>query len=77
MWRVWGRTEIRTRFWWGNLKGVYHLEHLGVERTIIFKDGSEKKNERTTGFANWEKFAITRIRWRNARTPTGKERAAS
>jgi len=24
-------------FWWGNLKGIYHLEHTGIVGGIILK----------------------------------------
>jgi hypothetical protein len=26
-----GRREIRTGFWWGNMKGKEHLEDLGID----------------------------------------------
>jgi hypothetical protein len=32
-----GRGEVHTRFWWGNLKEVSHLEDQGVDRRIILK----------------------------------------
>jgi hypothetical protein len=34
---AWGRGEVRTRFWWGNLRGKDHLEGLDVDRRIILK----------------------------------------
>jgi hypothetical protein len=30
-----GRQEMRTGFWWGNLKERNHLEDLGVDGSII------------------------------------------
>jgi len=27
---IWERREIRTGFWWGNLRGKEHLEDLGI-----------------------------------------------
>jgi len=30
-----GREEVRTVFWWWNLKGTDHLENLGVDGRII------------------------------------------
>jgi hypothetical protein len=26
----WGRRDIHTGFWWGNLRGKEHLEDLGI-----------------------------------------------
>jgi hypothetical protein len=37
MWRLWGRREMHTGFWWGNLKFRDHLENLGVDGRIILK----------------------------------------
>jgi hypothetical protein len=38
MWRVGGRGgEVRTEFWWGDLKKGDYLEEVGVEWTIILK----------------------------------------
>jgi hypothetical protein len=34
---VWGRGEVHTGFWWGNLRGRDHLENLGVDGRIILK----------------------------------------
>ena len=35
MWHVRQTGEVRTEFWWGNLKGPQHLEGLGVDRIIL------------------------------------------
>ena len=33
---IWGREEVHTGFWWGNLKEVDHLGDPGVDdRTIL------------------------------------------
>jgi len=38
---VWGRQEVRTGFWWENLRERVYLEELGVDwrmiRKFIFK----------------------------------------
>jgi len=37
MWRVWGREEEYTGFWWGNLKERDHLGETGVDGGIILR----------------------------------------
>ena len=37
MWHVWGRGEVYTGLWWGNLKERDHLEGLGVDGRIILR----------------------------------------
>jgi hypothetical protein len=34
---VWGRGELHTEFWWGNLREGDHLEDPGVDGRIILK----------------------------------------
>jgi len=34
---VWGRKEMHTEFWWGILKEIGQLEHLGVGRAVTLK----------------------------------------
>jgi hypothetical protein len=34
---VWGRGEVHTGFWWGNLRERDHLEDLGIDERIILK----------------------------------------
>jgi hypothetical protein len=37
---MWGRREVYAGFWWGNLRGRYHLEDPGIgERMILKWDG--------------------------------------
>jgi len=35
MWPVWGRGEVHTGFWWGNLREIDHLEDPGIDGRII------------------------------------------
>ena len=37
MWRVWGRGEVCTGFWWGNLGERDHWGDPGVDGRIILK----------------------------------------
>jgi hypothetical protein len=37
MWHAWGREELLTGFWWGNLREREHLEDLGADGRIILK----------------------------------------
>jgi len=37
MWRVWGRGEAYTGFWWENLRERDHLEDPGVGGRIILR----------------------------------------
>jgi hypothetical protein len=37
MWRVWGRGEVRTGFWWGNLREKEHWGDPDVDGRIIFR----------------------------------------
>jgi hypothetical protein len=34
---VWGRGDVHTGYWWGNLRERDNLEHLGTDRRIILK----------------------------------------
>ena len=46
MWRVWGRGEGCTGFWWGNLREIDNLEHLGTDRIDIKIDVKEMGQEK-------------------------------
>jgi hypothetical protein len=37
MWHAWGRGELLTGFWCGNLREREHLEDLGADGRIILK----------------------------------------
>ena len=37
MWHVWGRGEVYTGFWWGNLREKDHLKDSGVDGWIILR----------------------------------------
>jgi len=34
---IWGRGEVRTGFWWGDLREIDHLEDSGVDGRIILR----------------------------------------
>jgi hypothetical protein len=40
---VWGRGELPTRFWWGNLRHEGYLEDLSTDGRIILKCLLKKK----------------------------------
>jgi hypothetical protein len=35
MWQLWGVGELRTEFWWGNIKARDHLENIGADGKIL------------------------------------------
>jgi len=37
MWRVWGRGEMCTGFWWGNLRERGHWGDLDVDGRLILR----------------------------------------
>jgi hypothetical protein len=36
MWQGWGRREMHTVLWWGNLQERVHYENLGIDGKIIW-----------------------------------------
>jgi len=59
-WHVWGRGEVYTGFWWGNLRERDHLEDLGVDGRIILRRIFRKWD----GGIGWIDLAQDRERWR-------------
>jgi hypothetical protein len=45
MCHVWGRGEVLTEFWWGNLKARGHLEDLGIDARVKLKWKLKKCDE--------------------------------
>jgi hypothetical protein len=37
MYYIWGRVEVYTEFWWGNLREKYHVEDPGIDGRIILR----------------------------------------
>jgi hypothetical protein len=37
MWHVWEIGEVRTMFWWEDVRERGHLEYIGVDGRIILK----------------------------------------
>ena len=60
MWRVWGRTEAYTGFWWGNLKERDHFGDPGIDGRIILRCIFRKWD----GGMDWIELAQDRDRWR-------------
>jgi hypothetical protein len=56
---VWGRGEVHTGFWWGNLKERDHLKDPGVDGRIILKWIFEKWD----GVTDWIYLAQDRDTW--------------
>ena len=42
MWQLWETGEVRTGFWWEELREIDHLEDLGVEVRLLLKWISKK-----------------------------------
>jgi hypothetical protein len=45
MWHIWGRGEVHTGLYWGNLREEDHLEDPGVDGRRILKWTSERLDE--------------------------------
>jgi len=35
VWNVWGRGDVLTWFWWGNMRERDYLEYVGVDGRIV------------------------------------------
>jgi len=53
MWHVWGRGEVYTGFWWGNLRKRDNLEDSGVDRSIIIRPIFSKWDVGTWTGTSW------------------------
>jgi hypothetical protein len=60
MWHVWGRREVHTGFWWGDVREGDHLGDPGVDGRIILRRVFGKWD----GGMNWIELAQDRDRWR-------------
>ena len=49
MWHVWETGEVRTGFWWGNLRENDNLEDLGIGGGITLKSIFKQWD----GFMDW------------------------
>ena len=74
MWRVWGREELCTGFWWENLRERDHWGDPDVDGRIILRWIFRKCD--VGGFGDWMELAQDRDRWwalvskvRNIRVP--------
>jgi len=61
MWRVWGRGEACTGFWWGNLRERDHWGDPGVDGRKILRWNFRKWD---VGLWDWMELAEDRDRWR-------------
>jgi len=60
MWHGWGKTEVHSEFWWGDVREGEQSEDLGIDRRIILKWIFKKLN----GGIHWNNLAQDRDRWR-------------
>ena len=50
---IWGRGEVYTGFWWGNLRARDHLEDAGIDGRIILR----------CIFSKWDSGIWTGLMW--------------
>jgi hypothetical protein len=53
MWRIWGRGEVCTGFWWGNMKERDHWGDPDLDGRIILR----------WIFRKWEEVVVTGWSW--------------
>ena len=73
MWRVWGRGEGCTGFWWGNLRERDHWGDPDADGRIILRWIFRKWEG---GCGDWMELAEDRDRWR-ALVSTGSKNAGN
>jgi hypothetical protein len=56
--RGWGKGEVLTGFWWGNLREIDHLEDPGANVKIILRWIFKKENESAWTGLFWIRTAI-------------------
>jgi len=59
MWHIWGKREVYTGFWWGNLREGDHLEDTGIDGRILLRQFFRKWD----GVMDWIDLAQDRDRW--------------
>ena len=53
IWHVWGREEVNTGFWWGNLRGKPHLDDLDLHWKIVLNFILRKSDGRAWSGLIW------------------------
>ena len=61
MYRIWGRVEAYTGFWWRNLREIHHFGDPGVDGRKILRWILRKWD---VGGMDWIELAQDRDRWR-------------
>ena len=61
MWRVWGRGEVCTGFWWGNRR---ERDHWGDPDVYVEDNIKMDLQEMGVGYRDWMEMARDRDRWR-------------
>jgi hypothetical protein len=60
IWRVWGRVEMHTELWWGNMRERDYVKDLGIDGRVLLKWIFKKYD----GDLDWVDLAQDRDRWR-------------
>jgi len=56
MWHIWGRGEVCTRFWWGNLRERDHRGDPGADGRIILRWALRKWDVGIWNGSSWLKI---------------------